>query len=222
LSHVSHSCVCVMFLIHTCVPCVLFICVVEPHVSYYNAHMCLITGGRRLIGSPKLQINFHKRAPKYRALLRKMTYKDKGSYESSPPCTMHHMCLIPICVSCVSFIRVARPHVSYPYVCVMCFSHVWRIYTCALYTCVFFMCVCRDHLCLTQIQVSYSYVCVIHMCRIHRCVAAPHVSYSYVCVMCLINMCLIHMCVLFTCVLLLRVSFICVYYSYTCVVFICV
>ena len=46
------------------------------------------TGWRRLIGSPKLQIIFHKRATKYRALLRKMSYKDKGSYESSPPCTI--------------------------------------------------------------------------------------------------------------------------------------
>ena len=45
------------------------------------------TGWRRLIGSPKLQIIFHKRATKYRSLLRKMTYKDKRSYESSPPCT---------------------------------------------------------------------------------------------------------------------------------------
>ena len=45
------------------------------------------TGWRRLIGSPKLQIIFHNRATKYRALLLKMTYKDKGSYESSPPCT---------------------------------------------------------------------------------------------------------------------------------------
>jgi len=45
------------------------------------------TGWRRLIGSPKLQIIFHKRATKYRSFLRKMTYKDKGSYESSPPCT---------------------------------------------------------------------------------------------------------------------------------------
>jgi len=45
------------------------------------------TGWRRLIGSPKLQIIFHKRATKYRALLREMSYKDKGSYESSPPCT---------------------------------------------------------------------------------------------------------------------------------------
>jgi len=44
-----------------------------------------VTGWRRLIGSPKLQIIFHKRATKYRSLLRKMTYKDKGFYESSHP-----------------------------------------------------------------------------------------------------------------------------------------
>ena len=44
------------------------------------------TGWPRLIGSPKLQIIFHKRATKYRSLLRKTIYKDKGSYESSPPC----------------------------------------------------------------------------------------------------------------------------------------
>ena len=47
----------------------------------------LITGWRRLIRSPKLHIIFHKRAAEYRALLLKMTYEDKGSYESSPPCT---------------------------------------------------------------------------------------------------------------------------------------
>ena len=46
------------------------------------------TGWRRLIGPPELQIIFHKRATKYRSLLRKMTYKDKGSYESAPPCSM--------------------------------------------------------------------------------------------------------------------------------------
>jgi len=48
------------------------------------------TGWRRLIGSPKLQILFHKTATKYRSLLQKMTYKDKGSYESSPPCTLQN------------------------------------------------------------------------------------------------------------------------------------
>jgi len=44
------------------------------------------TGWRRLIGSPKLQIIFHKRATKYSSLWWKMTNKEKGSYESSPPC----------------------------------------------------------------------------------------------------------------------------------------
>jgi len=47
------------------------------------------TGWRRLIGSPKLQIIFHKRATKHSSFLWKMTYKDKGSYESSPPCMWH-------------------------------------------------------------------------------------------------------------------------------------
>jgi len=57
---------------------------------FYGAYSLRLggTGWRRLIGSPKLQIIFHKRATKYRSLLRKMTYKDKGSYESSPPCTI--------------------------------------------------------------------------------------------------------------------------------------
>ena len=55
-----------------------------------HASTCGNTGWRRLIGSPKLQIIFHKRAIKYRSLLRKMTCKDKGSYESSPPCTLQH------------------------------------------------------------------------------------------------------------------------------------
>ena len=46
------------------------------------------TGWRRPIGSPESQIIFHKRAIKYRSLLREMTCKDKGSYESSPRCTV--------------------------------------------------------------------------------------------------------------------------------------
>ena len=46
------------------------------------------TGWRRLIGCPKLQSIFHKRATKYRSLLQKMNYKDKGSYVSSPPCSV--------------------------------------------------------------------------------------------------------------------------------------
>jgi len=73
----------------------------SPYILYslasYICEACIVhmrikcmenlTGWRRLIGSPKLQIIFYKRATKYRSLLTKMTYKDKGSYESSPPCT---------------------------------------------------------------------------------------------------------------------------------------
>ena len=67
----------------------LYIVFQDNDVSVHCLYIVLqdkTTGWRRLIGSPKLQIIFHKRATKYRALLRKMTYKDKGSYESSPPC----------------------------------------------------------------------------------------------------------------------------------------
>ena len=44
------------------------------------------TGWRRPIGCLKLQVIFRKRATNYSALLRKMTYEDKASYESTPPC----------------------------------------------------------------------------------------------------------------------------------------
>ena len=51
--------------------------------------MVSYTGWRRLIGSPKLQVIFRKRATNYRGLLWKVTYEDKGSYESSPPYSIH-------------------------------------------------------------------------------------------------------------------------------------
>jgi len=60
---------------------------IYPGTRMTPPHHASPTGWRRLIGSPKLQIIFHKRATKYRSLLRKMTHKDEGSYESSPPCT---------------------------------------------------------------------------------------------------------------------------------------
>jgi len=44
------------------------------------------TGWQKPIGCLKLQVSFHKKATDYRALLQKMTYKDKASYRSSPPC----------------------------------------------------------------------------------------------------------------------------------------
>jgi len=46
----------------------------------------LTTGWRRPIGCLKLQVMFRNRANNYRALLRKMIYKDKVSYGCPPPC----------------------------------------------------------------------------------------------------------------------------------------
>ena len=43
--------------------------------------------GLRSIGCLKLQVIFRKRTTNYRALLRKMTYKDKALYDSTLPCT---------------------------------------------------------------------------------------------------------------------------------------
>ena len=51
-------------------------------LAWKESFLTRFTGWQRLIGSPKLQIIFHKRATKYRALLLKMTHKDEGSYES--------------------------------------------------------------------------------------------------------------------------------------------
>ena len=78
-----------------------FICVTFCwHVSANALTWCwhdFPTGWRRLTGCPKSQIIFHKRATKYRSLLRKMTYKDKGSYESSPPCIYHTNGWLMVC-----------------------------------------------------------------------------------------------------------------------------
>jgi len=48
---------------------------------------CLVAGWRRLKWWLKLQVIFRKRATNHRALLRKMTCKDKASYDPTPPCT---------------------------------------------------------------------------------------------------------------------------------------
>jgi len=74
----------------------LFPLVPTPFLQIESVRVCAGTGWRRLIGSPKLQIIFHIRATKYRALLRKMTYKDKGSYESSPPCSFSWCCIMSV------------------------------------------------------------------------------------------------------------------------------
>ena len=65
----------------------------------------VVTGWRRLIGCLKLRVIFRKRATNYRVLLRKITYQDKASYASSPPCSLIHgaleMCVLVCMFECV-------------------------------------------------------------------------------------------------------------------------
>jgi len=52
--------------------------------------LCLtlsLTRWQRCIGGLEWQVSFRKRATNYWAVLREMTYQDKASYGSSPPCT---------------------------------------------------------------------------------------------------------------------------------------
>ena len=50
------------------------------------------TEWRRCRGRPKLYVSFHKTATICRARLKKITYKEKASYGSWPPCMPHTVC----------------------------------------------------------------------------------------------------------------------------------
>jgi len=61
----------------------------ENEVQLIRHHMYTRdTGWQKPIGCLKLQVIFRKRAIYYGALLRKITYEDKASYGSSPPCNI--------------------------------------------------------------------------------------------------------------------------------------
>ena len=124
-----------------CVGCDMYMCMLLKYIyTYVCIHMhthvvyitvCFLaslyhscdTGWQRLIGSPKLQIIFHKRAIKYRSLLRKMTYKDKGSYESSPPCMYMYVCVcICICICMYMYVHVY----VYVYICICMYITLCR------------------------------------------------------------------------------------------------
>jgi len=106
LSVVLCVCVCVCVCVRVCV-------YKTRSVGVSSIPSNAATGWRRLSGSSKLQIIFHKRATKYRSLLLKMTYKDKASYESSPPCIRRtyvcacvYVCVCVCVCACVAGMRV--------------------------------------------------------------------------------------------------------------------
>jgi len=109
----------------SCMQCV-YMCDDLSYVQVYTVYISFVStpiylscshrasaGWRRLIGSLKLQIIFHKRATKYRSLLRKITHKDKASYDSTPPCNSVYIHVYRVYVSCI-----------YIYVCIYGYREV--------------------------------------------------------------------------------------------------
>ena len=105
---------------------------------------------RRPIGCLKLHVIFRKRVTNYRALLWKMTYKDKASYDSTPPCVAVSL-FLSMCVSI--YVQV------YVYIYMYAYIH---IYTCVcvyiyMYMCMYMyvrMCI---HIHITYIYITYLY-----------------------------------------------------------------
>ena len=67
--------------------CVAVRCSALQRVRYYIEHR--VFGDHELYIAHLVVIQSGKRATNHRALMQKMTYKDKPSYESSPPCSNH-------------------------------------------------------------------------------------------------------------------------------------
>jgi len=65
----------------------MYVCVPPPRLSTDVPLSSVCIGCRRPTGCLKLQFILCKRATNYRALLRKMTYKDRASYGPAPPCS---------------------------------------------------------------------------------------------------------------------------------------
>ena len=105
--HQLCACMCKYTWYNECIYMNLYVCmyVRVDFCPWIRACMCTYTwycireydtGWRRHIGCLKLLVMFRKRATNYRALLRKLTYKDKASYDPTPPCMI-------LCVYCVCF-----------------------------------------------------------------------------------------------------------------------
>ena len=87
------------------------------------------TGWWRCVGCLQSQVIFRKRAINYRDLLREMTYKDKASYGSLPPCRTRlqsRLFQINMCDMTHSYVW----HDSF--LCVTWLIHMWLIHMCSI------------------------------------------------------------------------------------------
>jgi len=82
------------------------------------------TGWRRLIGCLTLQVIFRKRATKYISVLREMTYKDKASYESLPPCRLPANPIF-LDLNQISHLNIPSKYI-HVYVCIYTYTYIYK------------------------------------------------------------------------------------------------
>jgi len=166
------------------------ICIVLQCIESFRH---LGTGWRRLIGCLNLQVIFGKRATNYRALLRKITYKDKVSDDSTPPCTRvplalrrHLHCIALQCVAlcCIVFRCVAvcwrlyRPGIRIPFA----LSRPW----CACVRARVHVCVCTRVRVCAHVHARACLCVIVCVCAFCICVCV----YLCVCVCVCVCLCL--------------------------------
>jgi len=133
-----------------------------PVCGYLDSYRAVCNAGwRRPIGCFKLQVIFRKRAINYRALLRKMTYKDKASYGSSPPCTSCSTFANQMNCGFTGFLWVVASH-NWSLV----YIHMSRIYMCTE--------------CVSEVPQKH----ILHLCpgllsQETRVVPQKHILYTY-------------------------------------------
>jgi len=143
----AYVCICIRVCVCVCAHVYVFVCACAcASVSIYACVRSPRTGWRTCIGFLNVQVSFRKRIANYRALLQKMTYKDKALYASPPPCMktcpfLHHspavcVCLrvcVCVCVCVYVFVYVCVSMCTYVCVCVC----VCRRVSAGAYACVY-------------------------------------------------------------------------------------
>jgi len=126
------------------------------------------TGYRRLIGCLKLRVIFRKRATNIRALLRKMTCKDKASYGFPQPCkTLRKVAgSQPMCICMYACVCIYM----YVYIFFCNYIHVGISYMYVLNCVCILPCLCQfiRLLCVSLLCV-YVHVCMCNCVLIQSC-----------------------------------------------------
>ena len=132
-----------------------------PFFWWYNIcvrplNVVQLLGWRRPIGCLQLQVIFGKRATNYTALLQKLTYEDKASYDSTPPCML---CASKKNVLCASHVHVVclTNTCCVPRIYMLCASHIHVVCLCVPR--IYMMCASRIYVvCLTYIYYIQIYM----------------------------------------------------------------